>query len=69
MYKQRCLRQVVDWCRSKVLHTAIFLACIKRLLVLKTHFWSSFEFLLKTDFLYAMFLSVTQLWLRQLAIH
>ena len=31
-------------------HSAILLTCIKRLLVLKTYFWSSFEWPLKTGF-------------------
>ena len=32
------------------IHSAILLTCIKRLSVLKTYFWSSFEWPLKTGF-------------------
>ena len=36
----------------KMEHSAILLTYIKRLSVLKTNFWSSFEWLLMADFMY-----------------
>ena len=37
-------------------HSAIFMTCIKRKLVLKTNFWPFFEWLLKTGFTVCDFL-------------
>ena len=42
--------------QNPVKHSAILLTCIKGLSVLKTYFWSSFEWLLKTGFTVCHFL-------------
>ena len=41
----------LEYCRMLLReYSAIFLTCIKRLSIVKTNFWSSFEWLLKSGF-------------------